>query len=610
MNKILSAEPGSKLYLLGNEAVVRGALEGGVSVAATYPGTPSSEIGDVFFEIAEEAGVYFEFSTNEKIALEIAAAGSAAGLRSFVWMKHVGLNVASDSFMSLAYTGIRGGLVVLSADDPSMFSSQNEQDNRWYARLGNALLMEPSSPQEMCDFMPYAFEVSEKFNLPVLMRTTTRVSHMRGIVEVHEKKSIQNIGHFVKDPPRFVPLPANAYIAHKRIVETMEKAKEFICNSHLNRIVDLGGEIGIIASGTSFNYIVDILRDYGLKAKILKLGFTYPFPEELVQKFIEGVSEILILEEVDPIMEKEVHAIIGKKGLNKRIHGKLDGTVPLIYEYNPDIVKKAIVKVLKVELPQIASISIDLKIPLRPPVFCPGCPHRGLYEAVKKTIKKMHIEAIYPTDIGCYTLGFQPPFNMADYSLSMGSSIGIGSGFGKFTNQKVISFIGDSTFFHSGIAALVNAVYHRSNLTIFILDNRITAMTGGQPNPGVEIKNTKAISIEEIVKAIGVDYIKEVDPYNLSKTEEAIEEALKIKGVSVIIAKRPCVLITDKSKFYFYVEPEKCTGCKICVLEIACPAMSLEKNGKVIIDPEMCTGCAVCVQVCPEKAIVPKRREK
>lgn len=610
MNKILSAEPGSKLYLLGNEAVVRGALEAGVSVASTYPGTPSSEIGDVFFEVAEEAGVYFEFSTNEKVALEIAAAGSAAGLRSFVWMKHVGLNVASDSFISLAYTGIRGGLVVLSADDPSMFSSQNEQDNRWYARLGNALLMEPSSPQEMCDFMPYAFEVSEKFNLPVLMRTTTRVSHMRGIVEVHEKKPVKRIGHFVKDPPRFVPLPANAYASHKRIVETMEKAKEFICASHLNRIVDFGGEIGIIASGTSFNYIVDILGKYGLKAKILKLGFTYPFPEQLLQNFIESVSKILVLEEVDPIMEKEILAIVGKKGLNKKIHGKLDGTLPLIYEYNPDIVKKAVGKVLKVELPQISSISIDLKIPLRPPVFCPGCPHRALYEAVKKTVKKMNIDAIYPTDIGCYTLGFQPPFNIADYALSMGSSIGISSGFGKFTDQKVISFIGDSTFFHSGITALINAVYHRSNLTVVILDNRITAMTGGQPNPGVEIKNTKAISIEEIVKAIGVDYIKEVDPYNLNKTEEAIEEALKIEGVSVIISKKPCVLITDKSKFYFCVEPEKCTGCKVCVLEIACPAMSVHKNGKVVIDPEMCTGCAVCVQVCPEKAIVPKRREK
>ncbi len=610
MKEILKAKPGEKLYLLGNEAVVRGALEGRVSVASTYPGTPSSEIGDVFFEIAEDAGVYFEFSVNEKVALEVSAAGSVSGLRSFAWMKHVGLNVASDSFMSLAYTGTRGGLVVLSADDPSMFSSQNEQDNRWYARLGNTLLMEPSNPQEMLDVMPYAFEVSEKFELPVLLRTTTRVSHMRGVVEVHEIKTAKKVGHFVKDPPKFVPLPSNAYAARKRIAETLEKARAFVSESHWNKIYDLEGNIGIITSGVSFNYIMDVLKDYGLKAKVLKLGFSYPFPEELILKFAESVSEILVAEEVDPIMEKEVLSLFGKNYINKPLHGKLDGTLPLIYEYNPDIIKSAFEKIFKINLPKETPIEISSRAPMRPPVFCPGCPHRGLYEAVKIAVKKLGIGAIYPSDIGCYTLGFQPPFKTADYILSMGSSLGTGSGFGKFTDQRVISFIGDSTFFHAGIPALVNAVYHESNLTVIILDNRTTAMTGGQPNPGVKLDNTKAISIEEIVKALNINFIETVDPYNLNQTEKVIEEALKTQGVSVVISKRPCVLITDKSKFCFFVEPEKCTGCKICIQEIACPAMAVGKDGKVFIDPEICTGCAVCVQTCPEKAIVPKRREK
>ncbi len=611
MNEILSAAPGSKLYLLGNEAVVRGAIEGGVAVASTYPGTPSSEIGDLFFEVAREAGIYFEFSVNEKVALEVAASGSVSGLRSFAWMKHVGLNVASDSFMSLAYTGIRGGLVILSADDPSMFSSQNEQDNRWYARLGNAILIEPSSSQEMHDYIIQGFELSEKTGLPVLMRTTTRVSHTRGIVQVGEIRRNEKKGHFEKDPARFVPLPANAYAAHKRIIESLKKAEELANSSELNKSLDFGGKLGIITSGVSFNYAVDMIKKYGIEAKVLKLGFSYPFPEKLVLDFINSCDRIVVLEEVDPIMEKEILSLKGKYELKIPVNGKLDGTLPLIYEYNPDIVRDALFKITgKSPQEEHKSVVFESKPPMRPPVFCPGCPHRGLYTSIKKAVKKLGFDAIYPSDIGCYTLGFQPPFKMADYLLSMGSSIGTGSGFGKFTDQKVISFIGDSTFFHAGIPALVNAVYHKSNMLVVILDNRTTAMTGAQPNPGVEVEDTNPVSIEELVKSIGVKNIKVVDPYNLKQVEETAEEFLKDEGVSVMITKRPCVLITEKNKFYFFVEPEKCTGCKTCIIEIACPAMSVNSSGKVEIDAEMCSGCAVCVQTCPEKAIVPKRREK
>jgi len=607
MDEVLHAKKGEKLYLLGNEAAVRGALENGISVATTYPGTPSSEIGDLFYEIADEAGVYFEFSTNEKVALEVAAAGAVSGLRSFVWMKHVGLNVAADSFMSLAYTGVRGGMIVLTADDPSMFSSQNEQDNRWYARIGNVPLIEPSNPQEMKDLMGYSFELSEKLALPVLIRTTTRVSHMRGVVEVDTANVGPKVGNFVRDPSNLVPLPANAYKAHKRVIEKLDKARELANSSVWNKLIDKGGNFGIIASGPAYNYAMDVINENSLNVKILKLTFTYPFPEEIVLGFLKTVGSVLVAEEVDPIMEKEVYAILGKHRLDKKVYGKLDGTLPMIYEYSPDIMRKAFSKALSIELKGPEGTASEILPPQRPPVFCPGCPHRGTYDVVKKVVDELGIDAIYPSDIGCYTLGYMPPFNEADYILSMGSSIGTGSGLSKFSGKRVISFIGDSTFFHAGIPGLINAVRNNDRMTIIILDNRITAMTGGQPNPGMESPGKREISIEEIVKAIGVGFIRVTNPYNLKATEDVVKEALTFDGVSVVIARQPCVLITPKKKITFTVEEEKCTGCKICVTEIACPAMFIGKDGKVAIDEALCTGCAVCVQTCPEKAIIVRR---
>ncbi len=607
MKEILTAKPGDKLYLLGNEAAVRGALENRISVASTYPGTPSSEIGDVFYEIAGEAGVYFEFSTNEKVALEVAASAAVSGLRSFVWMKHVGLNVAADSFMSLAYTGVRAGMIVLTADDPSMFSSQNEQDNRWYARLGNVPLIEPSNPQEMKDLMGYAFEVSEKFGLPVLMRTTTRVSHMRGVVDMGSVNVGSKIGHFVSDPTTLVPLPANAYKAHKRVVEKLQAVQEFANKSEWNRVIDKGGNLGIIASGPTYNYAMDIVKENNLKVKILKLTLTYPFPEGLVLDFLKSIDSVLIAEEVDPIMEKEVYSLLGKYGVNKKVYGKLDGTLPMVYEYSPDILKNALSKAIGVKLPGKALLSTDLTLPARPPVFCPGCPHRGMYDAVEKVVKELCIDAVFPSDIGCYTLGYMPPFHKADYLLSMGSSIGTGSGLSKFSGKRVISFIGDSTFFHAGIPALINAVHNNDTMTVMILDNRITAMTGGQPNPGMAMEGKKEISIEAIVRAIGVNFLTTVNPYNIKASHEAIKEALSTEGVSVVISRQPCVLIVPKKKVTFMVDPQKCTGCKICINEIACPAMFVREDGKVVVDEMLCNGCGVCVQLCPEKAIIVRR---
>jgi indolepyruvate ferredoxin oxidoreductase alpha subunit len=617
MSDILTAELGAKLYLLGNEAIVRGALENGISVAATYPGTPSSEIGDVFMDVAKDAGMYFEFSTNEKVALEVAAAAAASGLRSFVWMKHVGLNVASDSFMSIAYTRIRAGMVVLSADDPSMWSSQNEQDSRWYARLGNAPVLEPSNPQEMKDLMKYAYEISEKSGLAVLMRTTTRISHMRGIVTAGEVHVGKKKGEFVKDPSRFIPMPAQAYAAHKRIIETLAELAHDADASPWNKVYEKGGKLGIITSGPTFNYAMDVVNEYDLKADVLKLTFTYPFPEKMALDFVKAHEAILVAEEVDPIMEKEIFAILGKNGLVRKIYGKLDGTMPMAYEYSPDILKAAISKALGISLPEKTAITSDLKLPVRPPVWCPGCPHRAMYYATKKAIEHLGIDnAVYPSDIGCYTLSAGSPYKMADYLTSMGSSIGLASGLSVATDQKVVGFIGDSTFFHSGMPPLVNAVHAARKLVIVILDNRITGMTGGQPNPGMPLNGmgeaAPEVSIEAVVKAIGVGFVKTVDPANLAAAQTVMEEALGFDGVAVVIAKHPCVMIKSKEKsarqkLVFMVDKEKCDKCNLCVTKFACPAMFIGEDGTVAIDEALCNGCAVCVQVCPQKAIGVRR---
>ena len=617
MSEILTAQPGTKLYLLGNEAVVRGALENGISVAATYPGTPSSEIGDVFMDVAKDAGMYFEFSTNEKVALEVVAAAAASGLRSFVWMKHVGLNVASDSFMSIAYTKINAGMVVLTADDPSMWSSQNEQDNRWYARLGNTPMLEPSSPQEMKDLMKYAYEISEKSGLAVLMRTTTRISHMRGIVTVGEVHVGKKKGEFVKDPFRFVPMPAPAYAAHKRIIATLAELAHDADVSPLNKVYGKGGKLGIITSGPTFNYAMDVVNEYDLKADVLKLTFTYPFPEKAVLDFIKDHEAILVAEEVDPIAEKEVFAILGKNGLVRKIYGKLDGTMPMAYEYSTDILKAAISKALGITLPEKIAITSDLKLPVRPPVWCPGCGHRAMYYATKAAIEHLGItNAVYPSDIGCYTLSAAAPYRMADYLTSMGSSIGLASGLSVATDQKIVGFIGDSTFFHSGMPPLVNAVHAARKLVIVVLDNRITAMTGGQPNPGIPLNGmgevAPEVSIEAIATAIGVGFVKTVDPANLAAAQTVMEEALGFDGVAVVVARHPCVMIkskdkSTKQKLVFTVDKAKCNKCKVCVTKFACPAMFIDEDGTIAIDQALCNGCGVCVQVCPEKAIGVRR---
>jgi len=616
IKEVLTGKENDKLFLLGNEAAVRGAFEAGVAVASTYPGTPSSEIGDVLYKIADEAGMYFEFSTNEKVALEVSAAAAASGLRSFTFMKHVGVNVAADSLMSAVYTGVNGGMVILSADDPSMFSSQNEQDNRHYSRLANMPMMEPSSPQELKDIMKDAYELSEEFQIPVLMRTTTRISHMRGVVELGPKTEAPKKGFFKRDPKRFVPVPVTAREMHRELVEKMEKISELSNSSPLNQIFDRDGRIGVVTSGSAFNYVMDAVNEENLPVNVLKLTLSNPFPEELLMKFMEGLECVLVVEEVDPIMEKDVLSVVGKHGINILVHGKLDGTMPMIYEYTPEIVLEALEKVTGVDMNTVELESTYLPLPNRPPTLCPGCPHRAAYLSVRRAAKNLGIKnIIHPTDIGCYTLGIDSPYDAADYLLSMGSSIGTSCGFSKATDQRIVSFIGDSTFFHAGIPPLINAVHNKNRFVLVILDNRTTAMTGGQPNPGLPVDGmgyeAPEVSIENIVRATGVEFLETINPLNIKKSQETLERALEYDGVAVVVSRYPCMLIKNrkrqKSDAIIHVKQDKCDRCSVCLDELACPAIYTKDDGSVHIDPMLCRKCNVCVQICPERAIGGKK---
>jgi len=613
---ILNGKAKETLFLLGNEAAVRGAFESGVGLASTYPGTPSSEIGDVLSILASDAGIYFEFSVNEKVALEVAAAAAASGVRSFTFMKHVGLNVASDSLMSVAYTGVRAGMIVLTADDPSMFSSQNEQDNRYYVRLANLPLLEPSNPQEIKDLMKYAYKLSEEFEIPVILRTTTRVSHMRGIVELGSINQAKQNGLFEKDPKRFVPVPTTARVMHQDLVKKMDNLTILANDTSLNTIYDRGGHIGVITSGSAFNYVMDVIEENDLPVNVLKLTFSYPFPEKKVMEFLKNVDTVMVVEEVDPIMEKEVMAVIGKYNLHKTVNGKLNGILPMIYEYSPDILLEGFGRMMGVEKSSKETNKKIIPVPNRPPTLCPGCPHRAAYYAIKKAVSILNLEdPIFPTDIGCYTLGVESPYEAADYLLSMGSSIGTSCGFSKATEQPIVSFIGDSTFFHAGIPPLINAVHNKNHFVLVILDNSTTAMTGGQPHPGLPMdgmgETAPEISIPKIVKAAGVEFLETINPLNIKKSENVFMNALQSNGVAVVISKYPCMLIKSREKkdkrVIIEVLEDQCNDCETCLQELTCPALYTSETGKIKIDTSVCRQCNVCIQICPEKAIRAKR---
>ena len=618
MHKLLTENPGQKMLLLGNEAIARGAIEAGVAVASTYPGTPSSEISLQFFQTSRESDLYFEYSTNEKVAMEVAAAAANCGVRSMCVMKHVGVNVAADALMTLAYVGVKGGMVVLTADDPYMFSSQNEQDNRFYAKLSGLPMVEPSSVEEAKDMVGYAFEISEKLQEPVLFRTTTRINHSSAIVTLGEIKAPKTKGDFIKDPFNLVTVPAVSRKLHVKLLENIEKALEFSEDSPFNFIKG-DGKWGIVCNGVSYNYASDGIKELNIadRVRVLRLGFSYPMPAKKIKSFLKACDKVLVIEEGEPYMEEQIKAFAQEEGLTLPIRGKAKDLFTRLYEFDPAQVRENIAKFFEVPYTPAAKTDISdvPEVPQRPPNLCAGCSHRATYYAVKKAAEGLG--TIYPTDIGCYTLGVLPPLSTADFLLCMGSSVGTGCGFSTATDKKVISFIGDSTFFHSGIPGLVNAVFNNHNFTLVILDNSTTAMTGHQPNPGVDMGDFNLtgygrVSIEKVVRAIGVPHVAVIKPYRVNKSIEALKEAIDFKGVSVIISKEACTLYAQSLKKLrgkpFYIS-EKCKNHRDCVNELACPAFYTEGE-KVYINADLCTGCAVCAQICPEKAIVPVRSKE
>ena len=611
----ISRETSGSLFLLGNEAIARGALEAGVGFAATYPGTPSSEVGETLADISPEAGIYFEYSINEKVAVELAYGAAISGVRSLVFMKHVGLNVASDVLNSISYTGVRAGMVIMTADDPSMYSSQNEQDNRRYAELTHLPMIEPSSPQEAKDYLIEAFAVSEKYGVPVLFRTSTRVSHLRGVVNLGKIPASVTKGTFSRDLSRFVALPSNSYRLKVELIERDKKLEAESEATFLNR--KEGGQtskIGIIASGAAYNVTADAISAMEVDADILKIGFTNPLPKKLISDFLSIHSQVAVSEELDPYMEMQVRAIAQIEGLNLRIYGKLDGIFPESHEYTIDTVTSSLKEAFQMK-GEGKSEGMDSSLPPRPPVLCPGCPHRAMYYAVKRAVKMSgKKDIVYSSDIGCYSLGFFEPFEEADLMLEMGASIGAGQGIFLATGQPVISFIGDSTFFHSGITSLANAVRNGTRMLLVVLDNRTTAMTGQEPNPGVpenaQGEPVREISIESVVRSLGVSKVGVIDPYDLQGSIRLVSEYLREDGVSVIIARRECAILRDRRMkkrgevIVYTVDQEKCGLCYNCVENFACPAIFIE-NGRISIKPSLCDGCGVCAEpyVCPFKAI-------
>jgi indolepyruvate ferredoxin oxidoreductase alpha subunit len=617
MHKLLADEPGARLLLLGNEAIARGAIEAGLAFATTYPGTPSSEISLNLFQISRESDLYFEYSTNEKVALEVAAGAANAGLRTMCMMKHVGLNVAADPLMTLAYVGVKGGLVILSADDPNMFSSQNEQDNRYYAKMAGLPMLEPSSVEEALQMVRHAFDLSERLHEPVIVRTTTRINHSSAFVELGPVQKRKTGGTFKKDPFNYVTVPAVSRKLHVRLLQNLAEAGKLSEGSPFNRLIG-SGPWGVVCNGVSANYVGDAVRDLGIedRVRILRVGMSNPMPANIIKDFLSHCKKVLVVEEGEPFMEEAVKALAQEAGLTLTIRGKSETLFPRLYEFDPAMVRRAMAAYFDVAFtpPDKIDLSDVPEIPARPPNLCAGCSHRATFYAVKKAAQGM--DTIYPTDIGCYTLGFLQPLNMGDFVICMGSSASSACGFSRATRQKVVAFIGDSTFFHSGITGLINAVHNNHNFTMVILDNGTTAMTGHQPHPGVDMTAMNAdgyrqVSIEAVVRALGVGHVTIVKPFKVKKSITAIKEALAYQGVSVIISQEICALYGRSLKIPKQRPFEVSARCKDhrdCINELACPAFCLE-DGRVRIDANACVGCAVCAQICPENAIVRAKGE-
>ena len=577
-----------KELMLGNKALARGLYEAGVCFVSSYPGTPSTEITE---EIAKYDEIYCEWAPNEKVAMESAFGASLAGRRAFCGQKHVGLNVAADPLFTLSYTGVNAGLVVVVADDAGMHSSQNEQDSRHYAIAAKVPMLEPSDSAEALEFAKLAYEISEQFDTPVIIKMCTRVAHSQSIVEIGERVEVKK--SYEKNIPKYVMMPGNAKRRHPVVEERTKNLKAYAETTPINRVEFFTDEIGIITSSTCYQYVKEV---FGENASVLKLGMVNPLPDELIKNFASRVKKLYVVEELDDVIESHV------KSLGIEVEGA--NILPRIDEFSQNLIAKSFGR----EVP--TGISLEDEIPARPPVMCAGCPHRGLFYSLKK--RKCTVLG----DIGCYTLGAVPPLSTIEMTLCMGASIGATHGFNKMlgaeSEGKTVAVIGDSTFMHSGMTGLANIAYNQSNSTVIILDNSITGMTGHQQNPttGYNIKGDPAgkINLEELCRAMGINRVRVVDPYNLKECDTAIKEELAAPEPSVIISRRPCALLKYvKHNPPLKVDAEKCIGCKSC-MKIGCPAISM-KNGKAVVDSTQCVGCNVCSQLCPKKAFISTANE-
>lgn len=589
--------------LSGNEALALGAFEAGVKVASAYPGTPSTEILE---NLCTYEGVYTEWAPNEKVALEVALGASFGGVRALATMKHVGLNVAADPLFTAAYTGVRGGLVIVTADDPEMHSSQNEQDNRNYAYAAKVPMLEPSDASEAKEFLKIAYRISEEFDTPVLLRTTTRVAHVKGMVTAGPKEGPAAIAGIEKMPEKFVMLPSNARKRRVELGKRMERIREYAETFDENRIEWGDKKKGFITSGVSYLYVKEAFPE----ASVLKLGMVHPLPEKMIKKFASEIDELYIVEELDPFIELHVKAMgVACKGKE---------VIPPMGELNPWIVRRAITG----EKGRV--VFEPVQIPMRPPNLCPGCPHRGIFYAISK------LGVFVAGDIGCYTLAALKPLSAMDSCVCMGASIGTAFGMekaiGKESLGKIVAVIGDSTFMHSGITGLIEVVYNRGFTTVVILDNRTTGMTGHQPNPStgstLSGEISAAVDIEALCRAIGVKHVRTVNPHNIEETHKVLKEEIERPEPSVIITKAPCVLLPEMKKRkgmqLYTIVSSKCTGCRSC-LKLGCPAIEWvplkaeeakklgykeKQKGYSRIDPVLCDGCGQCAPLCKFKAIV------
>jgi indolepyruvate ferredoxin oxidoreductase alpha subunit len=628
LNDILATEK-KTAFMLGNEAIVRGALEADVKMVAFYPGAPTSEVLDTFSNALGNFDYQMEITTNEKVALEVCAGAAFAGIRSLTAMKSVGTNVASDTLFVLGYIGVKGGLVLVMADDPHAHSSQSEEDGRFFAPNAYLPMLEPSSPQEAKDMVKKAFEISERHRVPVIIRTVTRVNHQSGIVQLGEMKR----GEFKQVKWKelggeYATLGAIARQKKLKMLERTAKIAEEFETSEFNFTKQADSDVSVITASVSYLHVLEALKMLKLQGKvnILKLGTTYPLPKNTIKSFIKNLKKVIVVEELSPYLEKEIFAIAKDTNSALAIFGKNSGTFSEAWEYNSNIVAEGVASAMGVMYAGHEAIVKEAKrfkaiIPDRYPTFCAGCPHRATFVALNQALKIQVAKGqdhYFANDIGCYSMWVFPPISRGDSSLCMGASVGVANGLSHVIEERVVAVVGDSTFFHASIPALINAVHNGNKFTLLILDNSVTAMTGQQFNPSTEFtaggRQGKKVSIEGICKAVGVEFVEVVDSYDVKANVEVFRRALDYDGLAVVVSRRECALYGDRNKrrrgekiVPFYVDKEMCKRPYVCLRTFYCPAYELDEDQQPRISPELCDGCSVCSRLCPIHSI--KRTE-